>query len=152
MSGLRVVLDTNVIMSGIAYPASIPGRIVSGWKQGTISVILARYILDEAVLSLPRILRGRLSPDEIRELVDSLAFIAEVVEPAPVNEPALRDNADLPILGTLLAAQADYLITGDKDLLALAERYPIITPAAFWERHGGQDPSHSSPRCNQPKS
>jgi predicted nucleic acid-binding protein len=36
-----------------------------------------------------------------------------------------------------LAAQADYLITGDKDLLALGETYPIVTPAAFWERHGG---------------
>ena len=136
MSGLRVVLDTNVILSGIAYPTSIPGRIVGGWKRGAISVTLARYILDEAVRSLPRILRGRLSPDEIRELVDSLAFIAEVVEPAAVNEPALRDKADLPILGTLLAAQADYLITGDKDFLALGETYPIVTPAAFWERHG----------------
>jgi uncharacterized protein len=137
MSGPRVVLDTNVIVSGIAYPTSIPGRIVGGWKQGSISVILARYILDEAVLSLPRILRGRLSPDEIRELVDSLAFIAEVVEPAPVIEAALRDRADLPILGTLLAAQADYLITGDKDLLALAEtlsyRYACgILGAARW--------------------
>ncbi len=137
MSGLRVVLDTNVILSGIAYPTSIPGRIVGGWNQGTISVILSRYILDEVVRSLPRILRGRLSPDEMLELVDSLVFIAETVEPAKVKEAALRDEADLPILGTLLAAQADYLITGDKDLLALADRYPIVTPAAFWQRHGG---------------
>jgi putative PIN family toxin of toxin-antitoxin system len=136
MSGLRVVLDTNVLVSGIAYPTSIPGRIVSAWKQGAISVILARCILNEAVRSLPRFPRIRLSPDEIRELVDSLTFIAEVVEPAAVSEAALRDKADLPILGTLLAAQADYLITGDKDLLELAGRYPIVTPAALWERHG----------------
>ncbi len=40
------------------------------------------------------------------------------------------------VLGTLRAAQADYLITGDKDLLTLAERYPIVTPATFWECHG----------------
>jgi putative PIN family toxin of toxin-antitoxin system len=137
MSGLRVVLDTNVILSGIAYPTSVPGRILGGWNQGTISVILSRYILDEVVRSLPRILRGRLSPDEIRELVDSLVFLAEVVEPAAVKEAALRDEADPPILGTLLAAKASYLITGDKDLLALADRYPIVTPAAFWQRHGG---------------
>jgi predicted nucleic acid-binding protein len=51
-------------------------------------------------------------------------------------DEALRDKADGPVLGTLLAAQADYLITGDKDLLALAGKYPIVTPAAFWERHG----------------
>jgi uncharacterized protein len=36
----------------------------------------------------------------------------------------------------LKASKADYLITGDKDLLVLAEKYPILTPAAFWERHG----------------
>ena len=34
-------------------------------------------------------------------------------------------------------AGADYLITGDKDLLALAGRYPIVTPAGFWAAHGG---------------
>jgi putative PIN family toxin of toxin-antitoxin system len=136
MSGLRVVLDTNVILSGIAYPTSIPGRIVGEWKQGSISVILSRYILDEVLRSLPRLLHGRLSPDEMRELVDTLFFAAEVVEPAAVKEAALRDEADLPILGTLLAANANYLITGDKDLLTLSERYPIVTPAAFWQRHG----------------
>jgi len=40
------------------------------------------------------------------------------------------------VLGTLRASRADYLITGDKDLLALRERYPVVTPAEFWERHG----------------
>jgi uncharacterized protein len=53
----------------------------------------------------------------------------------------LRDEDDLPVLGTLLAALkasgVDYLITGDKDLLALSERYPILTPGDFWTRHGG---------------
>ena len=137
MSSLRAVLDTNVLISGLAYPASIPGRIVSAWKQGAIAVVLSRFILDEAVRVMPRMARVRLSPDEVRDLVDSLAFIAELVEPAEVHESELRDKADLPVLGTLVAAAADYLITGDKDLLALAERYPIVTPAGFWERHGG---------------
>jgi len=40
--------------------------------------------------------------------------------------------ADQPVLGTLRAAQADYLVTGEKDLLALAQRHPIVTPAIFW--------------------
>jgi predicted nucleic acid-binding protein len=44
------------------------------------------------------------------------------------------------VLGTLIAAmhggQADVLITGDKDLLALRDRYPILTPAEFWAAHG----------------
>jgi len=136
MSNLRVVLDTNVLLSGLAYPASVPGQIMASWKMGAVDVILSRYIFDEAVRALPRMTRIRLSHDKVRNLVDSLVFLAEVVEPAPVIEGGLRDEADLPILGTFVAAQADYLITGDKDLLALSERYPIVTPAAFWERHG----------------
>jgi predicted nucleic acid-binding protein len=51
-------------------------------------------------------------------------------------EERLRDNSDQLVLGTLRAAKDDYLVTGDKDLLALGERYPIVTPALFWERHG----------------
>jgi predicted nucleic acid-binding protein len=53
----------------------------------------------------------------------------------------LRDIDDLPVLGTLLAAlktsDVDYLITGDKDLLVMGERYPIVTPASFWATHAG---------------
>jgi predicted nucleic acid-binding protein len=63
-------------------------------------------------------------------------FLAEMVEPSSERDETLRDKADQPILGTLLAAKADYLVTGDKDRLALSERYPILTPAAFWARHG----------------
>ncbi len=137
MAGLRVVLDTNVLVSGLAYPASIPGRIVSAWKQGALGVVLSRYILDELTRVLPRLSRVALSDDEIRDLADSFLFLAEVVEPVAVSEEALRDKSDEAVLGTLLPAQADYLITGDKDLIALAGRYPIVTPAAFWERHGG---------------
>jgi putative PIN family toxin of toxin-antitoxin system len=105
--------------------------------MGAVDVVLSRYILDEAARSLPRMPRVRLSQDEIRNLVESLVFLAEIVEPSLVIEDALRDKADLPILGTFVEAQADYLVTGDKDLLALAGKYPIVTPAAFWERHGG---------------
>jgi len=85
---------------------------------------------------LPRLSRIELSAAEIRDLADSFLFMAEIVEPSRELEEELRDKADQQVLGTLLAARANYLITGDKDLLALAEKYPIVTSAAFWERHG----------------
>jgi putative PIN family toxin of toxin-antitoxin system len=125
MGGLRVVLDTNVLVSGLAYPASIPGYIVSSWRRGGLDVVLSRFILDEIANVLPRLSRIQLSSSEIRDLVDSLMFLA-----------TLRDPADQQVLGTLRASGADYLITGDKDLLVLASKYPIVTPATFWARHG----------------
>jgi putative PIN family toxin of toxin-antitoxin system len=136
MAGMRVVLDTNVLVSGLAYPQSIPGRILQAWQQGGVHVILSRYILDEMVRVLPRLPRISLSPSEIRDLADSFMFMAEVVEPCTELDERLRDNADQLVLGTLRAAKADYSVTGDKDLLALGEWYPIVTPAAFWARHG----------------
>ena len=135
-AGLRVVLDTNVLVSGLAYPGSVPGRIVGLWRDGGLEVALSRYILDEVARVLPRMARVELSADEIRDLVDSLIFLADMVEPDGEKDAELRDSADQQVLGTLVASRADYLITGDKDLLALRERYPVVTPAAFWEKHG----------------
>ena len=133
-----MVLDTNVLVSGTSYPAGIPGRILGAWRQGAIEVVLSRYILDELARVLPRLNR-RLNwePHDFAELIDILAIEAELVEPAALESGVARDAADVPVLGTLMAAKADYLITGDEDLLVLADRYSIISPAEFWRKHGG---------------
>jgi predicted nucleic acid-binding protein len=85
--------------------------------------------------------RHGLGADEIDDLIDALAIQAELVAPEDAGLPGLADANDLPVLGTLIAAQqggqASVLITGDKALLALGDRYPIRTPAEFWAAHGG---------------
>ncbi|OHC74096.1 MAG: putative toxin-antitoxin system toxin component, PIN family [Rhodospirillales bacterium RIFCSPLOWO2_02_FULL_58_16] len=126
------------MVSGLAYPNSIPGRIVAAWRQGAIDVALSRFILDELRRVLPR-LNHRLNWREadFADLIDTLAFSVDLIEPVPLADDIVADAADIPVLGTLLAGRADYLVTGDQDLLALAESYPIITPAEFWRRHGG---------------
>lgn len=136
MSMQRVVLDTNVLVSGIAFPGSIPGRLMGAWRQGALQIVLSHYILDGMVRVLPRLPRIALSPGEIRDLADAFMLMADLVEPSGVTEPDLRDPADQPVLQTLLKSQADYLITGYKDLLVLADRYPILSPAVFWSRFG----------------
>lgn len=142
MATLRVVLDTNVLLSGIAYPASVPGKIMAAWRHGSVEVLLSAYILDELRGVLPRLThRHGLTLAEVDDLVDVLSIQAELIEPLPGVEPKLRNVDDQPVLGTLLAALktpgVDYLITGDKDLLAMSERYPIVDPAKFWATHAG---------------
>jgi putative PIN family toxin of toxin-antitoxin system len=138
---LRVVLDTNVLLSGMAYPGSLPGKMLAAWRHGALDVLLSPFILDELRRVLPRLAhRHGLTPAEMDDLVDALAIQAEVIEPSAAQDAALRDANGQPVLGTLLAAQAgagaSYLITGDKDLLALSDRYAIVTPAVFWAAHG----------------
>jgi putative PIN family toxin of toxin-antitoxin system len=100
-------------------------------------VVLSHYILEEMMRVLPRLSKANLSSTEIRDLADSFMFLADIVEPAPGQNEKLRDPADQPVLATWMAAQAHYLVTGDKDLLALASQYPTVSPAAFWARYGG---------------
>jgi putative PIN family toxin of toxin-antitoxin system len=121
---LRVVLGTNVLLSGIAYPASVPGKILAAWRHGSVDVLLSSYIVEELRRVLPRLVhRHGLTLAEVDDLVDALSIQAEIIEPLASVEPALRDADDQPVLATLLAALkisgADYLITGDKDLLGL---------------------------------
>lgn len=139
---LRVVLDTNVLLCGIAFPGSVPGKIMSAWRLGSLEVVLSDFILDELRRVLPRLShRHGLTSAEIDDLLDILSIQAEVLEPYVPDEELLRDVNDLPVLGTLLAGvqmgSINYLITGDKDLLVLGDRYPVISPADFWTRHGG---------------
>jgi putative PIN family toxin of toxin-antitoxin system len=142
MASLGVVLDTNVLLSGIAYPASVPGKLIATWRHGGLEVVLSDYILGELQRVLPRLAhRHGLSAHEIDDLIDALSILAELVDPDDVEESELADAADLPVLGTLVAARslglAQALVTGDKALLTLRERYPICTPAEFWASHGG---------------
>src|SRR5512137_575507 len=107
----------------------MPGKIPSAWRHGSVDVLLSAFILDELRRVLPRLAqRHGLTAAEIEDLVDALSIQAEVIEPTPGAQSDLRDIDDQPVSGTLLAALnasgADYLITGDKDLLALADRYP----------------------------
>lgn len=134
MPTLRAVLDTNVLLSGIAYPGSVPGKLIGAWRHGALELVLSGYILEELRRVLPKLAhRHSFGANEVEDLIDALAIQVEMVDLTDVN--------DLPVLGTLIAAvqgdPATLLITGDKALLALSDRYPIRTAVEFWEAHGG---------------
>ncbi len=138
---MKLVLDTNVFVAGLAYPAGPPGRIVTAWRSGSLQVVLSPWILTEIERVLPRLARQTaLTAGDIRDLVDSLALMADIVEPdadalARAAAAGIRDTGDEPVLAALLASDSEMLVTGDKDLLALSERFAILSPARFCARH-----------------
>jgi putative PIN family toxin of toxin-antitoxin system len=132
---MRVVIDTNVLVSGIAYPDSIPGKILQLWRNGRLDMVLSRYILDEFKRVLPRLRQNSLGKSEIEQLATTFLFTADVIDAVDIPQK-VRDPDDDPVLATLEQSQADYLMTGDKDLLALVPEYPVVTPANFWQQFG----------------
>ena len=134
---MRVVLDTNILVSGLMHPEGTPGKIVAAWSEARFDVVSSREQLGEIgrVLAYPKIRRVlNWNDSRIERFVHRLYLRVEVVEPTPAAMEQPRDPDDAPILGALLAAAADLLVTGDRDLLALRDRYPIETPAEFVRR------------------
>ena len=132
---MRVVIDTNVVLSGVAYPASPPGRVMQLRQSGALEAVVSEFLLGEIARVLPRMnTRLNWSVQEQQDYVEMMRILCDVVEPAATN--AVQDKNDNPVLGTLMASGADYLITSDKDLLVLSAEFPIGTPARFLQRHG----------------
>ncbi|TXL73542.1 putative toxin-antitoxin system toxin component, PIN family [Vineibacter terrae] len=136
---MRVVLDTNVVVSGLMLPASRPGRILAAWEAGLFLLVTSDDLLAELadVLDQPKIRRRvRWSKDSIDDYVSTMRAFSHVVNARQYRRPIVRDINDDIVLATMVAGRADWLVTGDKDFLVLAEGYPILSPAAFWLRHG----------------
>lgn len=134
---MKVVLDTNVLISGLAYPNSVTGRIVAAWDLHALRITMSPFQLDEIarVLRYPKIRKLLGWNDKrIESFVRQMVLRVEVVEVGGGDALVPGDPNDAPILATLVASSADVLITGDGDLLALRERFPIETPAQFARR------------------
>ena len=130
MTPVRWVLDTNVILSALLFPS---GRLIwlrDAWRSGTVIPLASRETTTELirVLHYPRF---GLTPSEREDLLtDYLPHCESVTVSGPVTVPQCRDPHDRPFLELAVAARADVLVTGDKDLLARAPtfRIPILRP------------------------
>ncbi len=131
---MRVVLDSNVFLSGLMFADGAPGRIVAAWREARFQVVISVHQLAEIgrTLAYPKIQRI-LGWDDLRieQFIRQLYIRAEIVDLSGTFVEVPLDPDDVPILATLVAAKADVLITGDGDLLALRDQYAILTPAEF---------------------
>jgi uncharacterized protein len=135
---LRIVLDANVIISALIRPDSTPGRILREVVDGDrVCLITSGMLLHElqAMLRYPRLQRYiKMSPRDIEEFV---ILLEQLADPVSLHDyPATgtcRDPKDEPYLQTAMAGRADFIVSGDNDLLALKSinNTPIIPPAEF---------------------
>jgi|SRR5208337_2019044 len=134
---MKVVLDTNVLVSALLKRDSIPARIVRAVWNGNLQLLLSSALREELanVLEYPKI-RKRIVAQHIdaAQFLELLPFFATEVVLDDISVPRPRDADDWMVLATLVAGQGDWLITGDSDLLVLSDEFPIISPAAFVER------------------
>ena len=133
MSSPRVVLDTNVLLSALLFNTGALYWLRNAWQTDDIYPLSSRETMGELirVLSYPKFDLSGAEQEDL--LADYLPWCETVAVSKPPPIPWCRDPFDRPFLELALVAQADALITGDNDLLALAKDFPvpILTPSAF---------------------
>ena len=117
---MRVVLDTNILVSALLVQLGLPAAIYRAWQEGYFTLLICAEQLDElkATLHKPAI-AARIKPYKAGRLVNQLKELAETIGPLPRVERS-PDPTDDFLLVRSEAGKADYLVTGDKSgLLAL---------------------------------
>ncbi len=135
---MRVVLDTNVLISHLlpASGTSLADRIIDAAVSGGFTLLVTDQLLQEVASRVTRkpYLARRIQPHELARFMTLLTEIAELVHlPNTPHPSVVRDPDDDYLIALAVAGNADILVTGDHDLLAIADLTPfrILTLRAF---------------------
>lgn len=128
---MRVFLDTNVLVAAFATRglcADVLRDVLAGHE-----LVVGEVVLAELERALTR--RLRLPATAVKAILEFLREHEVVPKPKEPASLPVRDPADRWILASALAARADVLVTGDRDLLDLPAQPPlrILDPRAFWQ-------------------
>ncbi len=134
----RVVFDTNVVLSALLFPRSRLAWMRLHWKEGCVPLIC-----QESARELARVLgysKFQLAESYRIELFSLYVSFCETVQFAVPCPILCRDPKDQALLDLAHSGQADVLVTGDEDLLALAgtTAFAIETPEAYRSRVAGR--------------
>ena len=113
---LRVVVDTNVWVSGLIIPDGPPGRVLHAIRDHRFELVASWHVAQELadVLRRPRLRRYGIEQQDIE---DVFRLLAPALPTADLDVP-IRDPHDAPVVAAALAGAADLIVTGDTDFLS----------------------------------
>lgn len=131
-----VVVDTNVVVSAAFWPRSEDRRCFVLLARRKCRLAVTEVILDEYHALAVRIGRRECPDKDPTPFLDWIERVALLVQPAPLGKRRSRDAKDDPFLACALASHAEFIVTKDKDLLALEKPFgvEVVTPREFYRR------------------
>ena len=135
---VKAVLDTNVLVSGLIGAEGAPRRILDAWLADQFVLVTCLYLAEELVhvLSYPRIAkRVHLGEQELATILAAVLDKAEVTSGHLKLPGVSRDPKDDAVVACAQEGAADYIVSGDQDLLVLGayQGIRILTPRQFAE-------------------
>jgi putative PIN family toxin of toxin-antitoxin system len=128
---VKAVLDPNVLISALLAPGGAPAQLLSRWFAGQFELVVSERVLTELerALAYPK-LRKRVDAAQAAGIVTLLRHSVLVREDPAEGPPRSRDPRDDYLLA-LAEAERAILVSGDRHLLELSDRFPVRTPRAF---------------------
>jgi uncharacterized protein len=128
---VRAVLDANVLVSALLSREGAPAQLLQAWRSGHFELVVSPQLLGELarVFEYPK-LRRRIEKADADAFVDLLRSAAVVAGDAG-DPPRRAADPDDDYLIALAAQERAILVSGDRDLLELASRYPVRAPRDF---------------------
>ena len=141
-SAVRVVLDTNVVLSALVFRGRAAGQVRQAWQRELVLPLASTATVQELVRVLAYPKFGLSQPEQDELLADYLPYSETVRIPQPPPKvPECRDALDLPFLHLAVAGKAQVLVSGDRDLLVIAAELertsecPIVSLETFCKMH-----------------
>jgi putative PIN family toxin of toxin-antitoxin system len=132
---MRLILDTNILLSAFLSPLGAPAKLLDAWERKTFTLVACDALIAELsdVAGRP-FFRARLRASAVELLAAGLRDFSFFCQNLP-SGPIAPDPKDSYLLALAEASQAEFLVTGDKQLLSLKQHQStrIITPAAMVE-------------------
>ncbi len=130
---MRIVVDTNVLIAGLLWrgpPSGVWNHVLTARAELFISEALFDEFADVVGRSKFKAILERAARTP-QQLLNNLRDAAEFVVPTPLPQPVSRDLDDDHVIAAAIAARADWIVTGDQDLLVLGsyDGIAIMTPA-----------------------
>lgn len=119
---MRVVLDTNVVISALLSAAGAPARVLELWRHQDLEVVVSEPLLAEyqrALLYERVASRHRMASSAVAEVIEGFRQFAILVTPEETVSAIQEDPQDNLVLECALAGGAEYVVTGDSHLLKL---------------------------------
>jgi len=128
---MRVVLDTNVFISGVFFTGP-PYEILDAWRADRLELILSPEILDEYG-RVGRELAAEFPDVDLVPWIELLAVHGKTLEAPPLPEPVCSDPDDDEFLACAIAGRVEVIVSGDKALLRASGHHGIavLRPREF---------------------
>lgn len=133
----RVVIDVNVIISGVITPGGAPEQIIKFIDSAIIVPLISPFLISELTRVFSREKFHRyLSPEGATLFIAALEQVAEAADDPELGPPLTRDPADEYLVALALSTKADALISGDRDLLSLQlPDLTVLSPRQLVDLH-----------------